>query len=102
MVTLCGFCEDWSVQGYAFMGGREDCLVGCGGFAWGFEGFGEEGERSEDQGDDSDDVEDVHEGQELRLGVELVVDASVGCVECVGGREAVRLQIRGGLVDVLL
>ncbi len=32
-----------------------------------------------DEGDDADDVEAVHEGEQLGLGVELVVDAAVGC-----------------------
>ena len=44
-----------------------------GGFAWGFEAFGEEDEWGGDEGDDADDVEAVHEGEELGLGVELVV-----------------------------
>ena len=64
--------------------------------------FGEEDERGGDQGDDADDVEAVHEGEELGLGVELIVDATVGGAEGVGGGEAVGLQIGGGLVDVLL
>ncbi len=64
--------------------------------------FGEEDERGGDEGDDADDVEAVHEGEELGLGVELVVDAGVGGAEGVGGGEAVGLQIGCGLVDVLL
>ena len=73
-----------------------------GGFAWGFEGFGEEGEWGDDEGDDADDVEDVHEGEELSLGVKLIVDAGVGGGHGVGGGEAVGLEVGGGLVDVLL
>ena len=76
--------------------------MGGGGFAGGFEALGEEDERGGDQGDDADDVEAVHEGEELGLRVELLVDAGVGGVEGVGGGEAVGLQVGGGLVDVLL
>ena len=47
-------------------------------------------------------MEAVHEGEELGLGVELLVDARVGGVESVGGGPAVGLKIGGGLVDVLL
>ena len=76
--------------------------VGGGGFAGGFEAFGEEDEWGGDQGDDADEVEAVHEGEELGLRVELVVDAPVGGAERVGRGETVRLQVGGGLVDVLL
>ena len=76
--------------------------MGGGGFAAGFEVPGEEDQRGGDQGDDADDVEAVHEGEELGLGVELIVDAAVGGSEGVGGGEAVGLQIGRGLVDVLL
>ena len=76
--------------------------MGGGGFAGGFEVFGEEDQRGGDEGDDADDVEAVHEGEELGLGVELLVDAGVGGVEGVGGGEAVGLEVGGGLVDVLL
>ena len=77
-------------------------LVGGGGFAGGFEAFGQEDERGGDEGDDADDVEAVHEGEELGLGVELLVDAGVGGAEGVGGGEAVSLKVGRGLVDVLL
>lgn len=76
--------------------------MSAGGFGWGFEVFGEENERGGDEGDDADDVEAVHEGEELGLGVELVVDAGIGGVEGVGGGESVGLQIGCGLVNVLL
>ena len=59
-------------------------LVGAGGFGWGFEGFGEEDDGRSDEGDDADDVEAVHEGEELGLSVELLVDAPVGRIEGVG------------------
>ena len=45
-------------------------------------------------------MEAVHEGEELGLGVELLVDAGVGGVEGVGGGEAVGLQVGCGLMDV--
>ena len=76
--------------------------MGGGGFAGGFEALGEEDERRRNQGDDADDVEAVHEGEKLRLGVELLVDTRVRSVEGIGGRETVRLQIGCCLVDVLL
>ena len=79
-----------------------EASMGGGGFGWGFEGFGEEDERGGDEGDNADDVEDVHEGEELGLGVELLVDSAVGGSDGVGGGEAVGLQVGGGLLDVLL
>jgi hypothetical protein len=72
--------------------------MGGGRFAGGFEVFCEEDQGGGDQGDDADDVEAVHEGEELGLGVELVVDGFEG----VSGGEALRLKIGGGPVDVLL
>ena len=77
-------------------------LVGGGGFAGGLEAFRYEDQRGGDQGDDADDVEAVHKGEELGLGVELLIDAGVGSVERVGRGKAVGLQIGCGLVDVLL
>ena len=76
--------------------------MGGAGFAGGFEAFCEKDEGGGDQGDDADDVEAIHEGEELGLGVELLVDAGVGGVEGIGGGPAVGLKIGGGLVDVLL
>ena len=76
--------------------------MGSAGFAGGFEVLGEKDQGGGDQGDDADDVEAVHEGEELSLGVELVVDPGVGGAEGVGGGEAVGLQIARGLMDVLL
>ena len=73
-----------------------------GGFAGRFEALCKEDQRGSDQGDDADDMEAIHESKELGLGVELIVDAGVGCANGVGGREAVGLQIARGLMDVLL
>lgn len=72
------------------------------GFGWCLEALGEQDEGGGDEGDDADDVEAVHEGEQLGLGVELVVDAAVGCGDGVGWGEAVGLQVGGGLVDVFL
>ena len=47
-------------------------------------------------------MEDVHEGEELRLRMELLVDSSIGGAHGVGGGESVGLEVGGGLVDVLL
>ena len=58
--------------------------VAARGFCWCFEGFGEKNDGGSDEGDDADDVEAIHEGEELGLGVELLVDTSVGRVKGVG------------------
>lgn len=47
-------------------------------------------------------MEDVHEGEELGLGVQLLVDSAIRGAGGVDGGEAVGLQVCGGLVDVLL
>ena len=71
-------------------------------FSCGFEGFAKQDDWRGDERDDADDVEAVHEGQQLSLGVELTVDASVGGGDGVGWGEAVGLEVGGGLVDVFL
>lgn len=53
-------------------------LVGGGGFAADFEALCEQDQGGSNEGDDADDVEAVHEGHELGLRVELLVDAGVG------------------------
>ena len=64
--------------------------------------LGEQDERGCDEGDDAYDVEAVHEGEQLGLGVQLIVDMSVGCSDGVCGGHALGMKIGCRLVDVLL
>ena len=71
--------------------------VTAGGFACDFEVFGDEDEGGGDEGDDADEVKAVHEGEELGVGVELVVVAGCCGGEGVGLGEALGLEVGGSL-----